>query len=191
AAPVTWYIQDGSISSCYLPLQEPFGPSPRCGVGRLRGSLAYDASTGEFSSINIRGNFQRLGPQPSIFPIPYISNRYSFEYDDSAIVSPPFLSNPDDLVLSGDIMDRKTLELEPQTMEFNFSSFPQARFPTLEFSLLHDWSNPFPEAIEAGSDYAVWTEGEATLSRVPVPAAVWLFGSALAGLGWLRRRQPD
>jgi hypothetical protein len=28
-----------------------------------------------------------------------------------------------------------------------------------------------------------------TPSQVPVPAAVWLFGSALAGLGWLRRKQ--
>lgn len=27
------------------------------------------------------------------------------------------------------------------------------------------------------------------LTAVPVPAAVWLFGSALAGLGWLRRKQ--
>jgi hypothetical protein len=26
-------------------------------------------------------------------------------------------------------------------------------------------------------------------SMVPVPAAVWLFGSALAGLGWIRRKQ--
>jgi hypothetical protein len=26
-------------------------------------------------------------------------------------------------------------------------------------------------------------------TAVPVPAAVWLFGSALAGLGWLRRKQ--
>jgi hypothetical protein len=26
-------------------------------------------------------------------------------------------------------------------------------------------------------------------SVVPVPAAVWLFGSALAGLGWLKRKQ--
>jgi hypothetical protein len=26
-------------------------------------------------------------------------------------------------------------------------------------------------------------------AAVPVPAAVWLFGSALAGLGWLRRKQ--
>ena len=27
------------------------------------------------------------------------------------------------------------------------------------------------------------------LEAVPIPASVWLFGSALAGLGWLRRRQ--
>jgi hypothetical protein len=29
----------------------------------------------------------------------------------------------------------------------------------------------------------------AYLTAVPVPGAVWLFGSALAGLGWLRRKQ--
>jgi hypothetical protein len=28
-----------------------------------------------------------------------------------------------------------------------------------------------------------------TVSAVPIPAAVWLFGSALAGLGWMRRRK--
>ena len=28
-----------------------------------------------------------------------------------------------------------------------------------------------------------------SVSMVPIPAAVWLFGSALAGLGWLRRKQ--
>jgi len=27
------------------------------------------------------------------------------------------------------------------------------------------------------------------VSTVPIPAAVWLFGSALAGLGWMRRKQ--
>jgi hypothetical protein len=26
------------------------------------------------------------------------------------------------------------------------------------------------------------------LTAVSVPAAIWLFGSALAGLGWLRRK---
>lgn len=30
---------------------------------------------------------------------------------------------------------------------------------------------------------------DVTASVVPIPAAVWLFGSALAGLGWIRRKQ--
>ncbi|MGI9291696.1 MAG: VPLPA-CTERM sorting domain-containing protein [Gammaproteobacteria bacterium] len=30
---------------------------------------------------------------------------------------------------------------------------------------------------------------EINATLVPIPAAVWLFGSALAGLGWMRRRQ--
>lgn len=34
-----------------------------------------------------------------------------------------------------------------------------------------------------------WAAGADNLSVVPVPAAVWLFGSALAGLGWCRRKQ--
>ncbi|NND53340.1 MAG: VPLPA-CTERM sorting domain-containing protein [Gammaproteobacteria bacterium] len=38
-----------------------------------------------------------------------------------------------------------------------------------------------------GDDYRYVTGG--TISAVPIPAAAWLFGSALAGLGWLRRRQ--
>jgi hypothetical protein len=28
-----------------------------------------------------------------------------------------------------------------------------------------------------------------TVTAVPIPAAVWLFGSALAGLGWMHRKQ--
>ena len=31
--------------------------------------------------------------------------------------------------------------------------------------------------------------GQINVSAVPIPAAVWLFGSALAGLGWMRRKQ--
>lgn len=39
---------------------------------------------------------------------------------------------------------------------------------------------------------AAWIEkkqGAIGISVVPVPAAVWLFGSALGALGWMRRRQ--
>jgi len=33
------------------------------------------------------------------------------------------------------------------------------------------------------------SQGAFMISAIPVPAAVWLFGSALAGLGWMRRRK--
>ena len=45
------------------------------------------------------------------------------------------------------------------------------------------------EAIYEMDEYAYLTSGTVTASAVPIPAAVWLFGSALAGLGWMRRKQ--
>lgn len=42
-----------------------------------------------------------------------------------------------------------------------------------------------PGAIE----YTGETYGSADVNVIPVPAAVWLFGSALGLLGWVRRRQ--
>ena len=51
--------------------------------------------------------------------------------------------------------------------------------------------------LEYSTEYGYWGDNgysEAGVlmvrsSVVPVPAAVWLFGSALAGLGWFRRKQ--
>jgi hypothetical protein len=41
-----------------------------------------------------------------------------------------------------------------------------------------------PMLVTAGSGPGTWT-----VTAVPLPPAVWLFGSALAGLGWMRRRK--
>lgn len=40
----------------------------------------------------------------------------------------------------------------------------------------------------AGNTFNVAAFDNIVASVVPIPAAVWLFGSALAGLGWIRRR---
>jgi len=42
---------------------------------------------------------------------------------------------------------------------------------------------------QAGFESAEIGVDNVSISVVPVPAAVWLFGSALAGMGWLRRKQ--
>jgi hypothetical protein len=42
--------------------------------------------------------------------------------------------------------------------------------------------NPFEQSSGIGVDNFAATV-------VPIPAAIWLFGSALAGLGWMRRKQ--
>jgi hypothetical protein len=47
-----------------------------------------------------------------------------------------------------------------------------------------DFDTSFQESL-VGYDI----DGVITAAVVPIPAAAWLFGSALAGLGWMRRKQ--
>ena len=58
-----------------------------------------------------------------------------------------------------------------------------------------DWLNLVSVTFAATGDGFGYGSGtiaqidNVNVSAVPVPAAVWLFGSALAGLGWMRRKQ--
>ena len=59
-------------------------------------------------------------------------------------------------------------------------------FATGQPSAIATCSDPACQSASAPPGLAV-TSGSVT--AVPLPAAVWLFGSALAGLGWMRRKQ--
>ncbi len=63
------------------------------------------------------------------------------------------------------------------------------KFPTVvDFDF---YNYPGQESWLSSAD-AGWLEvnnQSISASIVPIPAAVWLFGSALAGLGWMRRKQ--
>ena len=57
-----------------------------------------------------------------------------------------------------------------------------------------DWLNLESVTFRAegngfGFGYGTVEVDNLVVSAVPIPAAVWLFGSALAGLGWLKRKQ--
>jgi hypothetical protein len=59
------------------------------------------------------------------------------------------------------------------------------------FVLGAGWVNLDSVAISAINGPLDWDPAidNIVVNAVPIPAAVWLFGSALAGLGWLRRKQ--
>jgi hypothetical protein len=53
-----------------------------------------------------------------------------------------------------------------------------------------DWLNlNYVEIFGTQMTYNLDVDNIVVAAAVPVPAAVWLFGSALAGLGWMRRKQ--
>jgi hypothetical protein len=52
-----------------------------------------------------------------------------------------------------------------------------------------DWTNLVSVTVDASNDFG--SIDNIVISQVPVPAALWLFGSALAGLGWMKRIRTD
>jgi hypothetical protein len=51
------------------------------------------------------------------------------------------------------------------------------------------WTNLERLEAHAGASPSALVLDNIVVNVVPIPASVWLFGSALAGLGWVRRRQ--
>jgi hypothetical protein len=60
-------------------------------------------------------------------------------------------------------------------------------FECLEYAEIYACNDAHDREASIGSLPGTWTKS----SVVPIPAAVWLFGSALAGLGWIRRKHTD
>jgi hypothetical protein len=60
--------------------------------------------------------------------------------------------------------------------------------PTVRIFHFHSNAGVMEYGDKSVSLYA-WAVRSGDVAAVPLPAAVWLFGSALASLGWVRRRQ--
>jgi hypothetical protein len=56
-------------------------------------------------------------------------------------------------------------------------------------SQTHNWESFASLGLDTGVYTWSWAGDSVTLNVVPIPAAVWLFGSALGWLGWMRRKQ--
>jgi hypothetical protein len=90
------------------------------------------------------------------------------------------------ITLSGDVMNMVTNPDGSQT--FDFSLFGEHRITT--------WEDTEGGTASSGNGFAGWNaewelHGTGSVSAIPVPAAVWLFGSGLMGLVGVARRKKS
>ena len=177
AAPVVWEINTTATGAAGVS-QDPvligtivydadaaFGPSV------ISSNLTYDASYyGPLGGAPQLLNFDVAGGYPP-----------DLNFHDSA--SGQWFANPnwDPTIVTGAFSLSMSLDQELTNAGGNVG-----------FSAEVTFCRPDPE-LGCDGPVEVFTEnsfsGTLTATAVPVPAAVWLFGSALAGLGWFRRKQ--
>jgi hypothetical protein len=121
----------------------------------------YEPCHDDYDEILFHGSANALDPNQSEIVNGYRINNYRLslrDYDSTV------LSAPDDLVLQTDF----ALE--------DFDNY---------FGLYVAWAQD-PSLGSSGINMNMSVDS-LSISVIPIPAAVWLFGSALAGLGWLKR----
>ena len=95
-----------------------------------------------------------------------------------------------DLAFNGVVLNNSTL-VHTQPGSFTPASgllLTGEIFSGSDFSLTGNMTFDWPEG-DSLSGGLMNLEAGMSSSVVPIPAAVWLFGSALAGLGWMKRKQ--
>jgi len=139
--------------------------------GSASGFFIYDADLDLYSSVNITTTSgSDLSGESYLYPKGVFAGPFSLVAtaqdvpDLTGVASIALFYNPGVLTNSGG-----TRSLVEGSSRESFCADPDCNIGVGE---------PNSRDIIAGS-----------ISAVPVPAAVWLFGSALAGLGWLRRKQ--
>lgn len=167
AAAVTWTLDDVVIGNLL--------PDSSMEYSSLTGSFVYDTDTNVYSDIFIQSE-----------PGNYFGGTTTYSEDAYTSWKPSAVESPSSAgvtlnaysaaaSLCPDICDMVL------TMEFAATLTNSGGTIALsghESIVGQSWGLVTGRSIVSGS-----------VSAVPVPAAVWLFGSALAGLGWLRRKQ--
>jgi len=170
AAPVQWTLQDVSFVT-----DDEYRS--------LVGSFYYDADTNEYSNISLHYD------DSSGYPFP--------DFDYQVFIwghSSPAGIIPNELSLQngpGQFNDGEVIHLA-----FNEALTGAGGQITLDLTRTLISGATFQGSGGPGgfdvytADYPSYLSGGyVSASVVPIPAAAWLFGSALAGLGWIRRKQ--
>lgn len=180
AAPVTWVLNDVTFAS-----GEVSGPGPYDGVAT--GSFTYDADTNTYSNVNITttgsGIWGTDNCGDSVLCGTYIraTNLYAPLTSTSLQITPTASDPVDSTGYYG--------------ISFKFDSALTNAGGTVQLLTSGGTDgegickNPdcLPEGAAGVTAFRGFSGG--SVSAVPVPAAVWLFGSALIGLVGIRRKK--
>lgn len=167
AIPVTWTLDSVSFSN----------------GDAVSGSFVYDANTNTYSDISIVSNFYGpvtyTGENPLYYDVGG-GDPYGPDIDDPLTdFSDTGMTLAAGYTFFGGTY-QKELTLAFGTALTNAGG-TVALVPAVSNERLY---------VDVVQDYAESrTLVSGVITAVPIPAAVWLFGSALAGLGWFRRRQ--
>ena len=170
AAPVTWTLDGLTFDG-----GDPGNPGP------ITGSFVYDADTNTYSDISILSDWY------GELTFTGENNLYPSYFSPPALDAPLTDFSDTGMTLAG-------------TMGWCSIAGCIQKELTLVFDTALTNAGGTVGLVSGVSNERVYTNmGEGLLNSrtlvsgvittVPIPAAVWLFGSALAGLGWLRRKQ--
>jgi hypothetical protein len=163
SASITWVVD------ITLPTDPDIDGTPDPSVGVITGSFVLDTDTLLISDVNVSAvGTAFAAASASLVDVygPYNSGARAFEL---LPVSPASdLTNVEDIYIK---MDVPGLTIAGGVIDVTSVT----TYLCLD-STCSDFDELYTSNLVSG-----------TLSAIPVPAAVWLFGSALAGLGWLRR----
>jgi hypothetical protein len=165
AAPVTWTFNDVTLDI----------------GGTVTGTFVFDAATNLYSdvSIDVDSDFldaRSFSEDPDFFHYDDVST-WPIQWDSSRIsMETVWEGYPD-----GDYL----YEVTYQTMAFAQALSNAGG----EISIASGWGEfQYARDFSEYGGYRYMVTG-GTVSAVPIPGAVWLFGSALVGLGWNLRRK--
>ena len=168
AVPVRWEFVSTTGAMC-----EYDGVYPECNepvfVGvSLSGSFVYDADIGVFSDVDVYG-----GANGSHFTSAFFDWDTAEPFEDGTFY-----------------LDAYTNEWTQTYLGLNVGALTNAG-GTVTISGATE-RNCYPSEFFSDCQdpaYLGYYTGSISGSVVPIPAAIWLLGSGLAGLGWLRRKQ--
>jgi hypothetical protein len=164
AAPVEWIIEAER--------------DPLYGEGVATGTFYYDADTNQYSNIDI------ILYEGASYQEHFQAETYNLSMGDSDAEQVSFIDL--DYAYSGSY-GFPVLELYFSQPLTNSGGVVYLGGNTQHvYGDLSDAFGPLVFIPNSGNPDRFMT---GTVTAVPVPAAIWLFGSALAGLGWMRRKQ--